>query len=100
MLVSQILGSECKYAGNDWAAWDLERKDGIRVEIKQSAAAQSWGDSKSASRLSIAAPNGHYPGGKKYVLNTSGERLADLYVLAWHERDDQRIASEWQFYVV
>ena len=26
----------------DWAPWDLERADGVRLEVKQSSAVQSW----------------------------------------------------------
>ena len=100
VLVSELLGSDWKYAGNDWAAWDLERSDGLRVEVKQSAKAQSWGPSTSSPRFSIAASKGYYPDGKTYVLNHSGKRFANLYIFGWHEGDDQRAISQWQFYVV
>lgn len=100
LLVAELLGSDWQHAGNDWAAWDLERADGLRIEVKQSAKAQSWGLSISLPRFSIAASKGHYCGGKTYVINQSGKRFADLYVFAWHEGDDQRVVSEWQFYVV
>lgn len=38
--------------------------------------------------------------GKTYLHNPSGKRPAELYIFAWHEGEDQRVASEWQFYVV
>ena len=99
-MVCEILGSGWKHTGNDWAAWDLERSDGLRVEVKQSARHQSWGTSTSLPRYSIAAAKGHYPDGKTYVDNASATRLADVYIFAWHEGEDQREASEWLFYVV
>jgi hypothetical protein len=74
-MVCEILGSGWKHTGNDWAAWDLERSDGLRVEVKQSARQQSWGTSTSLPRYSIAAAKGHYPDGKTYVDNASATRL-------------------------
>lgn len=100
LLVCELLGNEWKHAGNDWAAWDLERPDGLRIEVKQSAQQQSWGASTSSPRFSIAAAKGHYPDGENFVPNRSGKRLANLYIFAWHDGDDQRSAVEWQFYVV
>jgi hypothetical protein len=99
-MVCEILGSGWKHTGNDWAAWDLERSDGLRVEVKQSARQQSWGTSTSLPRFSVAAAKGHYPNGKTYVDNALATRLADVYIFAWHEGEDQREASEWLFYVV
>nr|WP_309504129.1 hypothetical protein [uncultured Roseovarius sp.] len=100
LMVLELLGSGWKHVGKDWAAWDLERIDGLRVEIKQSARLQSWGPSIGSPRFSIATAKGHYPDGKTYVPNISGKRLANLYIFAWHDGEDQRLASEWQFYVV
>lgn len=100
LMVCELLGNDWEYAGSDWAAWDLERSDGLRIEVKQSARLQSWGASTSSPRFSIAAAKGHYPDGKNYVPNQSGKRLADLYVFAWHDGSDQRSAVEWQFYVI
>jgi hypothetical protein len=48
----------------------------------------------------VAAAKGHYPDGKNYEPNQSGQRLADLYIFAWHDGGDQRSAGEWQFYVI
>ena len=42
-LVSLLLGNRWKYLG-DWDGWDLERDDGKRLEVKQSAARQPWTD--------------------------------------------------------
>ncbi|WP_146592456.1 hypothetical protein [Puniceibacterium confluentis] len=100
VMICELLGREWQHAGTDWAAWDLERSDGIRIEVKQSARDQSWGKSTSAPRFSIASAKGHYPDGKRYIENTSGSRLADIYIFAWHEGVDQRQISEWMFYVV
>ena len=99
-MVCEILGNGWTHTGNDWAAWDLERCDGLRVEVKQSAKHQSWGLSTSPPRFDIAAAKGHYPDGKTYLTNATGSRLANVYIFAWHEGQDQRDTSEWLFYVV
>ncbi|WP_020038186.1 hypothetical protein [Salipiger mucosus] len=99
-MVCELLGDGWIYTGNDWSAWDLEREDGLRVEIKQSAMYQSWGPSISPPRFSIATPKGYYPDGETYVANDTGSRMAHIYIFAWHDRADQRIVSEWNFYVV
>jgi hypothetical protein len=99
-MLCEILGGGWKHTGSDWAAWDFERTDGLRVEVKQSARQQSWGTSTSAPRFDITAAKGHYPDGKTYVANTSAARFANVYIFAWHDGHDQRDVSEWQFYVV
>lgn len=98
VMVSELLGDRWRHVGADWAAWDIERDDGLRLEVKQSAQRQSWGMSKSASRFGIAAPKGYYPDGVTYTSNESGNRLADIYVFAWHDGQDQRRISEWSFF--
>lgn len=100
VMICELLGCEWQHTGNDWAAWDLEGPGGMRIEVKQSAKKQSWGPSKNLPRFSIAAAKGHYPDGKTYIENTSGLRFADIYIFAWHEGEDQRRISEWQFFVL
>ena len=99
-MIAEILGPSWRHTGGDWAAWDFEREDGLRLEVKQSAQRQSWGKSTSAPRFGIAAAQGHYPDGKTYLPNALGMRFADIYVFAWHDGDDQRVPSQWQFYVI
>jgi hypothetical protein len=98
-MMCELLGEDWKYTGADWAAWDFERSDGLRLEVKQSAAQQSWGPTVTA-RFSIAAAKGFYPDGKTYIENPSGRRLSDIYVFAWHEGKDQRDVEEWEFFIV
>ena len=44
-VVAVLLGSEWTLpwtTGYDWAPWDLEHEDGTKIEVKQSAARQTW----------------------------------------------------------
>ena len=41
-LIADALGPDWLPSGSDWAAWDCQHRHGDRIEIKQSAARQSW----------------------------------------------------------
>jgi len=99
-MVAELLGDTWKHTGNDWAGWDFESNDGLRLELKQSAKHQTWGVSRNPPRFNIKAAKGYYPDGVNYHENTSGRRFADIYVFAWHEAKDQRVISEWAFFVL
>lgn len=76
-MIAVILGEGWRLVSADWAGWDLENAQGARVEVKQSAARQTWTD---------RAP-------------------ADLFVFAWHRIDaldeaDHRSVAQWQFFIV
>ncbi len=93
--------------GWDWAAWDCEHlASGARLEIKQSAARQSWdGESDRPQRkpsFDIAPRNGYWPRqGGRWVADPG--RPADIYVFAWHgeagQHADHRDAAQWRFFV-
>ena len=111
-LILSTLGEQWKPIG-EWGGWDLERDDGIRLEVKQSAALQSWHAAASAgktspSRFDIAPREGYYTdssdaGVWREVDNPV--RSADIYIFAWHPEQaadiaDHRRAEQWEFYVV
>ena len=98
----------------EWGSWDLENAAGVRLEVKQSAALQSWykqtGVKKSSPSFSITPKTGYYTDSTDaavWVPLPAGERVrpADIYVLAWHPGRDPEIADhhnpeQWQFFVV
>lgn len=87
-----------------WDSWDLEHESGVRLEVKQSAAAQAWksAERQSPARFDIAPRTGYWGEEGDWVPKPG--RHADLYVFAWHGADgdttDQRDAGSWEFYVV
>ena len=96
-----------------WAAWDLEQAEsGARIEIKQSAALQTWSapnavpSTGASPTFDIAPRSGYYAADDSgWIANETPQRLADLYVMARHnEMDpsiaDHRLPEQWQFYVV
>ena len=95
-------------AGWDWAAWDCEHiASGTRLEIKQSAAKQSWDRRAVVPRrkptFDIAPRAGFWPKDGGPWVPRAG-RYADLYVFAWHGRNDeqadQRDPEQWQFFAI
>ena len=111
-MILSALGEQWKSFGG-WGGWDLERDDGIRLEVKQSAALQSWHAAASAGKPSpssfdIAPRGGYYTDSTDAGVWRTVEvpvRSADIYVFAWHpekspEIADHRRAEQWEFYVV
>ena len=110
-LIAAILGATWILPwteGYDWAPWDLEhRPSGTRMEIKQSAALQTWHTHESARtrtpRFDIAPRTGYWTSDSVWI-NASG-RLAHIYVFAWHpdtdpELADHRAPQQWLFFPV
>ena len=92
----------------------MENNAGVRLEVKQSAALQSWykqtGIKKSSPSFSITPKTGYYTDSTDaavWVPLPAGERVrpADIYVLAWHPGRNPEVADhhnpeQWQFFVV
>jgi hypothetical protein len=92
-----------RMCSGDWGGWDFEHADGCRLEVKQSAALQTWAAAaKSTPRFDIRSRTGYYESGTKWVARPG--RCADIYVCAYHPVVDasaeHRDPSQWQFYVV
>ena len=110
-MIALTLGSDWALTwqrGWDWAPWDCEHDEGARLEIKQSAARQSW-DADSMARprspaFDIAPRTGRFNRDGSEWIDAPG-RPADVYVFAWHgERKrgvaDHRDPQQWLFFVV
>lgn len=89
----------------DWAAFDLRHAaTGVRTQVKQSAARQSWhGDicPPCRPRFSIAEKTGRWEGAT-WIAEPG--RNADVFVFAWHpvtdSTADHRDPEQWLFFVV
>ena len=92
-LVADLLkdsGREVSPLLGDWWRWDI-KFEGAKIEIKQSAARQTWHNDDRRTK----APRFDIKG----TLPNNG-RHADIYVFAWHDGDDQRCSDQWEFFVV
>ena len=101
-MIALVLEPAWHWCGADYAPCDFEREDGLRPEVKQSAARQSWNtDKPSKAIFDVAARTGRNEANgwvEKYG------RAAHLYVFAHHplfdDTADHRDPAQWQFYVV
>jgi len=89
-----------KYAGGSWCGWDFERDDGARLEVKQSAAIQTWSNArkiKTRGAFDIASRTGYFSEeGAKW--NPIAGRPADVYAFAWNPGNDHRDPDQWEFF--
>ena len=100
-----------RYVGDGWSGWDFEHDNGSRLEIKQSAAQQTWSSPRkirTRGAFDIAPRKGYYcEGGSKYAAVAG--RCAQTYMFAWNgvydpeigpTETDHRDPAQWEFYVV
>jgi hypothetical protein len=105
-IVAMALEPEWELCSGDWAACDLVHStSNLRVQVKQSAARQSWHRGECPPpkpRFSIAEKTGRYEDGDRWIAEAS--RNADIFIFAWHPitnaSADQRDPEQWEFYVV
>lgn len=104
-MVAVALEPEWGLCGGDWGACDLKQVDGLlRIQVKQSAARQSWhGDASPPPRptFSIATKTGRYEG-PTWIPEPG--RNAEIFIFAWHPvtdaTADHRDPAQWLFFVV
>ena len=95
-----------RHCGDDWGSWDFEHPSGSRLELKQSAAVQSWSNDdakiETSPSFNISAKSGYWAG--KDWFDAPG-RHANIYLFAWHgERSlksaDHRTIDQWEFFAL
>jgi hypothetical protein len=74
------------------------------LEVKQSAAKQTWNPRKPVrSTFDIKPRSGRYDG-DIWIQSLAPERFADIYLFAFHpgidEATDHRDPEQWEFYVI
>jgi hypothetical protein len=102
-MIDAVLPDTWTWVSADWAECDFRRSDKVRLEVKNSAARQSWASSKPyAGLFDIGARTGRWVNGNEWVAEPG--RNAEIYVLAFHpvfdDSADHRNPMQWQFYIV
>lgn len=110
-LLVRLLGNEWRHVGGDWSGWDVENvRSKARLEVKQSAARQTWTDGPDRKGkptnpiFDIDERSGYFIDGSKWVASPG--RPADLYVFAWNqkflpkEEVDHTDPEQWEFYIL
>jgi hypothetical protein len=104
VIVHYGLKPDWRHCSEDWNGWDFEHKDGTRLEVKQSAAQQTWAAprSKPSLRFDIRERSGYWESGITWISRPG--RYAQIYIFAYHgisgETADHRDSSQWRFHVV
>ncbi len=104
IIVGTALAPDWQLCSAGWSGWDLQHLGGCRLEVKQSAARQTWAAPKKPTAPSFGIPEktGYYENGVTWTAQAG--RHAHIYVFAYHplvdEMTDHRKATQWQFYVV
>lgn len=103
-IIAFALEPEWTWCGADYASWDFERADGVRLEVKQSACKQSWHTEphiKVRPSFDISPRRGRWEGDTWF---DEPGRSANIYIFAYHgvadEHADHRDPGQWEFYVV
>lgn len=103
IIIGKALGSQWHLCSGDWGGWDLEHTTRCRLEVKQSAARQTWDAPKKPAMptFDIRERKGYYEGA---VWIPRIGRHAQIYVFAYHpirdESADHRDPHQWCFYVL
>jgi hypothetical protein len=103
-IVAEALSPRWKWRSEDWAGWDFEHESGVKLEVKQSAARQTWSPDNappSAPAFDIKERTGFLTGA--HWTENKG-RQASIYIFAHHPRVDSAAdhcdPEQWDFYVV
>jgi len=101
-IVAMALEPEWVWRAGDYSSFDFERSDGKRLEVKQSAARQSWAPpahGKINPSFDIRERSGRWEG-PLFVAEPG--RAAHIYVFAFQpnvsEIADHRDPAQWEFY--
>jgi hypothetical protein len=113
MIEPHLARSGWRYVGDNWAGWDFEHELGTRLELKQSAAWQTWDPFKQAASglppkagpgiFDIAPRTGWFDSAGAVWTKEAG-RPANVYVFAWNglfgDAADHRAPNQWEFFIV
>lgn len=104
-IIAEALEPQWRWCADGWGAFDFEGPDGIGLEVKQSAARQSWHqatDKECLPRFDIAERIWQW---RDNAWHQEPGRAAVIYVFAHHPIfepavADHRDPEQWNFYVV
>ncbi len=113
MIEPYLAQSGWRHVGDNWSGWDFEHELGARLELKQSAAWQTWDPIKQAALRSpekagpgifdIASRTGWFDSAG-IVWTKKVDRPAHVYVFAWNgvfgSAADHRDPDQWEFFIV
>lgn len=103
-----IIGTAIQLDSNsirdEWGAYDLESKDGIKIEVKSASYIQSWSQ-KDYSTISFSIKPAKYWDAENGMSRGTAKRHADIYVFCLlknknQENIDPMKLEQWSFFVL
>lgn len=89
---------------DEWDAYDLTSKDGIKIEVKSAAYIQSW-NQNDYSKISFSIRKARFWDAQTNMRQAEARRHADIYVFCLLNHKDQATIDplkleQWEFYVM
>lgn len=88
---------------DEWAPYDLQTPDKIKIEVKSAAYIQSW-EQERVSRISFGTPKTRAWDSESGNLRSEPKRHADVYVFALFAQREAPIdpldLDQWKFYAL
>ena len=103
-IVARAVGVSTTDVRDEWAAYDLETPDGIKLEVKSAAYIQSWWQAR-LSDIRFGTKKTLPWNAETNTFGTEPTRDADIYVFALlahkhHHTIDPLDLDQWTFYVL
>ena len=102
-IISTALCPEWEWCSEDYFPYDFRHPSGLKLEVKQSAACQSWEAKIPSKAMWDVKPRKQTWDGVRWVPQPG--RAAGLYVFGWHPVTDRMAADhrdplQWRFFVI
>lgn len=102
-IVGTAIGLKPENSRDEWSAYDLTTKSGIKIEIKSSAYIQSWNQKKYSEILFSIKP-ARYWDAETNTQHKEAKRHSDIYVFCLLKHKKQSTINplemkQWEFYV-
>lgn len=103
-IVGTVIDLDFGEVRDEWGAYDLVTKSGIKIEVKSSAYIQSW-NQKKYSQISFSIKPAKFWSPETAVLENESKRHADLYIFCLLNHKDQSTIDpmkleQWEFFVL
>lgn len=103
-IVGTAIDLEISDLRDEWAAYDLKTKDGIKIEIKSAGYIQCW-KQEAYSKISFSIKAAKYWDPETNMSTEEAQRHADVYVFCLLKHKDQKTIDplkleQWSFFVL
>lgn len=103
-IVATATGIDMTVLRDEWAAFDLETNEGIKLEVKSAAFLQSW-QQQSLSKITFTTKSALSWDNLTNKRSSQKKRHADVYVFCLLKHKDKQTVDplnmdQWEFYVL